>query len=325
MTIMYPLLAVAAALLTAAAMVAYVHVQRRRAAARRTGGYGLAAPGRRAGLRRHLPYALFLAALPLLLTALARPSAELPIPHLSSTVVLVLDVSNSMAATDVTPSRLAAAQAAATDFVQAQPDTVDVGVVIFGQGGLITLPPSDRHDAAVYAISRLTTSGGTSLTQAILTALGAIVGRPVALPPPDTAAPDLGYWGSATIVLFSDGQDTPGPGTDVASAAQLAADAGVHIETVGIGTAEGTTIEVDGYQVATALDEQTLAGVAAITGGSYHPAADAQALHDLSDAIDLRVSTHPEQVELTALLAGAALLLLLAGALLMIRWHGRIV
>ncbi|MDI1466064.1 VWA domain-containing protein [Catellatospora sp. KI3] len=325
MTVMHPLIAVAAALVSVAAVAAYVRVQRRRARRVRATGFGLPGTGRRAALRRHTPYALFLAALPLLLFALARPQAELPIPHLSSTVVLVFDVSNSMAATDVAPSRLAAAQAAATEFVRAQPDTVDVGVVIFGQSGLITLPPSDRHDAAEYAISRLTTSGGTSLTQAILTALGVVVGRQVTLPTDQAPAPDLGYWGSATIVLFSDGQDTPGPGTDVATAAQLAADAGVHIETVGIGTAEGTTIEVDGYQVATALDEQTLTGIAAITGAAYHPAADSAALHDLSDSIDLRVSTRPEQVELTALLAGAALLLLLAGALLMIRWHGRIV
>ncbi|GAA1607981.1 hypothetical protein GCM10009679_09830 [Saccharothrix algeriensis] len=318
MTVMYPPLLVFGLLLSAGLIAGYVLLRRSRANAPRATATG------RSGLRRHLPYALMLAALPLLLAGLSRPQAELPVPRVSGTVVLVFDVSNSMAAEDVAPNRLAAAQTAANAFVEAQPDTVDIGVVMFGQGGLLTQAPTDDRRSVQAAISRLTPSGGTSLRQAILTALGAIVGEPVDLPAEDaTELPDLGYWGSATIVVFSDGQDDAP--ADAEAGAMLAAGAGVRIETVGVGTVEGTTVEVDGYQVATALDEQLLTGLAAATGGEYHPARDAAALHDIGDAIDLRITTQPELVELTGPLAGIALLLLTLGGLLMIRWYGRIV
>src|SRR5205085_2429002 len=112
-------------------------------------------------------------------------------------------------------------------------------------------------------------AGGTSLGQAILASLAAIVGHPVALPDPsgDAPPPKLGYWGSATIVLLSDGENTGGP--DAVAAAGLAADAGVHIESVGVGTVAGTTIQVDGYQLVTALDEDLLTQIAQATAGSY--------------------------------------------------------
>jgi Ca-activated chloride channel family protein len=325
MTFLNPLMLGVAAVAAAAAVSAYVSFQRQRAAVVQSAGLDYAGSQRRIAIRRHLPYALYLAALLLLLVGLARPQAEIPVPRVSGTVILVFDVSNSMRADDVKPSRLAAAQDAATNFVQAQPDTVDIGVVIFGQGSLTTQVPTNDHNAVTAAIARLTTSGGTSLTQAILAALTTIVGHPVSLPDDSaTDAPeDLGYWGSATIVLFSDGEDTAGPGAE--EAAGLAADAGVRIETIGIGTPQGTTVEVDGYQVATALDEELLTTIAATTGGSYHPAQDASALDQIYRSIDLRITTQPETVELTAVLAGVALLLLTLGGLLMIRWHGRIV
>jgi Ca-activated chloride channel family protein len=230
-----------------------------------------------------------------------------------------------MSAADVAPSRLAAAQSAATAFVDEQPDTVDVGVLLFGDQALLTQAPTDDHAAAVAAIRRLTPSGGTSLGQAILVALGTITGKPVSLPA-EGAGPttdDLGYWPSATIVIFSDGQETGGP--DVQAAAELAAAAGVRIQTVGVGTAEGATVEVDGYQLGTALDESLLTTVAQTTGGAYHRAGDADALADTTKSIDLRLTTKKEPVELTAPFAGAALLLLLLGGLLGLRWHGRIV
>jgi Ca-activated chloride channel family protein len=326
MTVFYPVLLIVAAVATAVIVAAYVMVVRRRTEALRARGFGLAISARRVALRRHLPYALFLAAIPLLLIALARPQAELALPRVAGTVVLVFDVSKSMSADDVKPSRLAAAQAAADEFVQAQPDTVDIGVVIFGQTGLTTQTPTNDHAAVSAAITRLNPSGGTSLTQAILAALTAIVGKPVELPDQDAPeqAPDLGYWGSSTILLFSDGQDL-GSSDSAQAAAALAANAGVRIETVGIGTTEGTTVQVDGFQVATALDEERLTAIAATTGGSYHPAQDAAALDQIHQAVDLRLTSRSQPVEVTSLFAVAALLLLTAGGLLMIRWHGRIV
>ncbi|WP_117212626.1 VWA domain-containing protein [Allorhizocola rhizosphaerae] len=323
MSFLNPLMIAVAVIVFGAALTAYLMMNKRRSAAITATGLGMTGTPRRAAMRRHLPYALFLAALPLLLLALARPQATINVPRIAGTVMLVFDVSNSMAADDVKPSRLAAAQAAGTSFVQAQPDTVDIGVVAFGQGALMTQKPTNTHDDAVNAIKRLQPGGGTSLGQAILASLSAIVGKPVNLPEEGAPPQDLGYWGSATIVLFSDGEETGGP--DVESAALLAADAGVRIETVGIGTPDGATVEVDGYQMATALNEEMLTAISGTTGGTYHRGQDAASLNEISQSIDLKITAREEQAELTGLLGGAALLLLTIGGLLMARWHGRIV
>jgi Ca-activated chloride channel family protein len=327
MTFLYPVVIAVAVLGTAAVVAGYVALQRRRNAALAAAGFGTLAGGgsRRAAVRRHLPHALLLAALPILLVSLARPRAEVAVPHVAGTVVLAFDVSNSMSAADVAPTRLAAAQDAATGFVGKQPDSVDVGVLVFGDQALLTQAPTGDHAAAVAAIRRVSAGGGTSLGQAILVALGTITGKPVSLPAdgaPVTTR-DLGYWPSATIVMFSDGEQTGGP--DAEAAAELAAAAGVRIQTVGVGTARGATVQVDGYQLATALDETLLTTVAQTTGGAYHQAGDADALADATKSIDLRLTTKKEPLELTAPFAGAALLLLVLGGLLGIRWHGRIV
>ncbi|SHN75311.1 VWA domain-containing protein [Cryptosporangium aurantiacum] len=325
MSLHYPFVLAAAVLLTAVAVVAYVLLQRRRTAALAAAGLAGSGSPRRAALRRHLPYALLLAALPLLLVGLARPEATVTVPRIAGTVVLVFDASNSMKADDLKPNRLAAAQEAATSFVEDQPDSVDVGVVVFGDQALMTQEPTDDRNLALAAIKRVGGTGGTSLSQAILASLSTITGKPVSLPAEGSAAPapDLGYWPSATIVLFSDGENTSG--TDVQGAADLAATAGVRIQTVGVGTARGATVEVDGYQLATALDEPQLTSIAATTGGSYHRAEDADGLAETTRSIDLRLTSKEEPLELTAPVAAVALVLLVAGALLMTRWHGRIV
>ncbi|GAA2567333.1 hypothetical protein GCM10010435_46220 [Winogradskya consettensis] len=322
MSFLYPIVIAVAVLVTGVAIYGYVTLQRRRTQALTAAGFGVLAGGgsRRAALRRHLPYALLLAALPIMLVGLARPQAELSVPRVSGTVVLAFDVSNSMSAKDVQPTRLGAAQAAATDFVNDQPDTVDVGVMLFGDQALLTQAPTADHTASVAAIKRLKPGGGTSLGQAILVALGTVTGKPVTA---DSTSTDLGYWPSATVVIFSDGQETGGP--DAEAAAELAAAAGVRIQTVGVGTAKGATVEVDGYQLNTALDESLLTTVAQTTGGAYQAAGDAAALDNTTKSIDLRLTTEKKPVELTAPFAGAALLLLFAGGLLGTRWHGRIV
>ena len=332
MSFQYPVMLVVAVAVGVGLVAAHRWLQRQRTSALAAAGLTTATstPSSarpklgRAGFRRQLPPMLFLAALTLLLLALARPQATVPVPHVAGTVILAFDVSNSMAAEDIEPSRLAAAQSAAVSFVEAQPDTVDIGVIAFGQGALTTQLPTDDHEGTIAAINRLTVAGGTSLGQAILASLTAIVGQTVSLPDPSSEAPppDLGYWGSATIVLLSDGEDTGGP--DAVAAAELAAAAGVHIETIGVGTVEGTTIEVDGYQLATALNEELLTQVAESTSGSYHRAEDAQALGGIYRSLDLRITTQDELVELTGVAVGIAVLLLTIGGLLMINWFGRI-
>ncbi|BCB90240.1 VWA domain-containing protein [Phytohabitans suffuscus] len=323
MSFQHPLLLAVAVAVGAGLFVAYHLLQRRRAAALAAAGLRPARP-RGGRWRRHLPPLLMLAALVLLFLGTARPQATVPVPRASGTVILAFDVSNSMGAKDIAPTRLGAAQAAAAAFVREQPDTVDIGVVAFGQGALTTQLPGNDHDSTVAAINRLTVAGGTSLGQAILASLSAIVGQPVSLPDPDAGEPppDLGFWRSATIVLLSDGEDTGGP--DAVAAAELAAAAGVHIETVGVGTVEGATIEVEGFQLATALNEELLTEVARTTAGSYHRAQDARSLNDVYGSLDLRITTEDKLVELTGAAVGIALLLLTIGGLLMITWFGRI-
>jgi Ca-activated chloride channel family protein len=324
MRVQYPVMVAVAAAVGLGLVLGYRWLHRQRTRTLAAAGLSRTAGRRWARVRRHVPPMLFLAALVLLLLGTARPQATIGVPRATGTVILAFDVSNSMAADDVAPTRLAAAQAAATRFVQEQPSTVDIGVVAFSQGALSTQRPSNDHRATVAAIDRLNVAGGTSLGQAILASLTAITGKPVSMPDPDSGAPppDLGYWGSATIVLLSDGEDTGGP--DAVVAAELASAAGVHIETIGVGTVEGTTIEVDKYQIATALNEDLLTEIAKTTNGSYHRAGDAKSLSDVYRSLDLRITTHDERVELTGAAVVAAVLLLTAGGLLMITWYGRI-
>jgi Ca-activated chloride channel homolog len=320
MSFSYPAVVFVAVLVGVGLLLAYRWLHRQRS--RTLAAAGLTPANSKRAWRTHVPPMLFLAALILLLLAVARPQATVPVPRASGTVILAFDVSNSMGAKDVEPSRLGAAQAAATDFVRAQPDTVDFGVVAFGQGALTTLNPTSDHESAVAAIKRLSIAGGTSLGQAILGSLSVIIGKAVSLPTDDAPPPDLGYWGSATIVLLSDGEDTGGP--DALAAAELAADAGVHIETIGIGTVQGTTIKVDGYEVATALNEDLLTQIADTTTGSYHRAEDAAALNAVYKSLNLRITVQDQALELTGATVVLALLLLTAGGALMINWYGRI-
>ena len=319
MTLAHPVLLVLGLLVAAALVVLAVRLTRRRAAA--LAAAGVAAPGR-AGVP--LPLWLSMGGVLLLALAWAGPVAALPVGRSAGTVVLAMDVSNSMGATDVTPSRLAAAQQAALAFIDAQPANVDVGVVGFDQGALTTSLPTADRAASKAAVQALRLSGGTSLASAVLGSLSAITGKTVTLPgngPP----PDLGYWGSATIVLLSDGGDTGGSQDAATTAATLAQDAGVHIETVGVGTATGANVQVDGFQLHTALDTARLTQLAQTTGGAYHPASDAAQLDRVASTIDLRLTVARQDVPLAGVVAALALALLVAGAALTALRTGRLV
>jgi len=323
MSLEYPLLLVLGLVLAVALVVGAVLATRRRSAA-------LAAAGISTSGRPKIPVGLlcFLGGVAVLAVAVAGPAASLPVGRSAGTVILAMDVSNSMSADDVTPSRLAAAQQAASAFIDAQPDTVDIGVVGFDQGALATSLPSADRAAVKAAVQNLRTSGGTSLGAAILGSLSAITGKTVTIGE-DGALPELGYWGSATIVLFSDGEDAGTPdagGSDRATAAAtVAQNAGVHIETVGVGTATGTTVEVDGYQLHTALDAERLTAIAQTTGGGYHPASDAAQLDGVASTIDLRLTVSRQDVPLAGGFNAVALALLAAGALLTAVRTGRLV
>jgi Ca-activated chloride channel homolog len=321
MSLSYPLLLILGLLLAAALVVGAVRAGRRRSAA-------LSAAGVSVTNRRNIPLGLwfFLGGVALLAVAAAGPAASLPVGRSAGTVILAMDVSNSMNADDVIPSRLAAAQQAALSFIDAQPDSVDIGVVGFDQGALTTSPPGTDRAASKAAVQNMRTAGGTSLASAILGSLSAITGTPVRIGE-DGELPDIGSWSSATIVLFSDGEDQAGSsGIDaVTAAATIAQNAGVHIEAVGIGTADGATVEIDGYQLHTALDAEQLTAIAEATGGHYRPASDAEQLDDIASTIDLRLTVAKQDVPLAGGFIAVALVLLAMGALLTGLRTGRLV
>ncbi len=281
---------------------------------------------RRAGRRRHLTPALYLTALVLMLLALARPEATVADPRYEGTVVLAFDVSASMAAADLAPTRMAAAKAAARQFVERQPATIKVAVVAFSESGVITQRPTADHAALNAAIERLSPQGGTSLGRGLQSSLTAIVGTPVQLPAPggvEESGPNLGYHGSAVVILLTDGEDTGGP--DPQLVADLASSAGVRVYPVGLGSAQGTVLSIDGFQVATALDEALLRQIATTTDGRYYPAADQQALAQVYDSIRPGWTVQARRIEVTALFGAAAGLALLVGAVLSLVRSGRVI
>jgi Ca-activated chloride channel family protein len=300
----------------------------RRSAALATLGLTARDPRPQRDWRAHLPFAIFLVALALLVVALARPMATIDTPRREATVVVAIDVSNSMAASDVKPSRFAAATAAASAFVNAQPSSVKIGVVAFGPSALIVQPPTFSRPDVLGAIRHLSLGGGTSLGAGILTALDAISGKTLkvnvkSLGEDNSGVVNIGYYGGATIVVFSDGEDTSR--VDPVTVARLASTAGVRIQTIGLGTAGGTTVKIGGFTVATALDSRTLKSVAAITNGSYHQAGDRAALSAVSKTIDLHFALFPEHTEISAIFAAIAAVLLVGGAVISVAWFGRVV
>ena len=323
MSLADPVLLAVGLLVAGALAWAAVAAAQRRAAALASAGV---APGDRARLGGVW---FTIAGVAVLAVAVAGPAASVPVSRASGTVILAMDVSGSMAATDVTPSRLDAAKRAALSFIYAQPDKVDIGVVAFQQGGLEAALPTADHVTAASAVRRLKTGGGTSLGDAILASLSAITHKTVSIGR-GGSAPDIGYWPSATIVLFSDGQDQAGavsgsPGTGADAAAAVAQKAGVHIDTVGVGTTAGTTVDVDGYHLFTALSVTTLKSISQTTGGTYHPASDASELDGIASSIDLRLTVTHEPLPLAGAFIALALALLAAGAVLTVTRSGRVV
>jgi Ca-activated chloride channel family protein len=342
MTFDHPALLAVGLLVAAGLGWAAVTVARRRAASLASAGVA-AAGARRA---RNGGIWLTVAGIAALGFAGAGPSVTVPVSHANGTVILAMDVSGSMSATDVPPSRLSAAKTAAQAFINAQPDSVEIGVIAFEQGGLEAAIPTADHATTLAAVGRLKTGGGTSLGSAILAALSAITHRTVTLDQ-NGNAPGVGYWPSATIVMFSDGQDggaalASGGGTgdagagagagagaagtgDTDAAAAVAEKAGVHVDTVGVGTTAGTTVDVDGYHLFTALDEATLKSISQATGGSYHPASNARELNGIASSINLRLTVTNQPLPLAGAVIALALLLLAGGAALTLARTGRVI
>jgi Ca-activated chloride channel homolog len=309
----------------------YIRLQRRRKAlAARYGSFGLVrtTAGRRLGARRHIPPILFITGLSILLLALARPQAAVSLPRIEGTVILAFDVSGSMAAEDMQPTRMEAAKAVARDFVQRQPPGVQVGVVAFSDAGFAIQPPTNDQAAILGAINRITPQRGTSLGQGILASLNAITARNDAgprrystlTPTPTPVAPASDR--SSVILLLTDGENNGPP--NPLEAAMAAAERGVRVYAVGIGSAAGTTLRVNGFTVHTQLDEPALQQIAQLTQGAYFNAQSQEDLRAIYQNLDLQLVVRPEETEITALLAGIGVLFLLIGGACSMLWFNRV-
>ncbi len=318
---------------------------RRRKVAVRYAGLDLVreAMGSRQRWRRHVPPLLFLLALVALLLAVARPTAVMTLPSKHETVVLTMDVSGSMRATDVAPTRLAAAQIAARAFVEEQPNSTRIGVVTFGGGAALVQPPTQQREEILSAIDRFELQRGTAVGSGILMSLKTLFpdqefevpsqesrraqraasldpGRARAPEPPPPVPP--GSYTSAVIILLSDGQTTTGP--DPLEAARLAADRGVRVYTVGIGTPNGEILIGDGWSMRVRLDEDALKAIARTTHGEYFYAGSAPELKSIYQSLTSKLVFETRDTEITALFAAVAAALSVVSALLSMLWFNRV-
>jgi Ca-activated chloride channel family protein len=303
--------------------------------------------GARHALRRHVPPALFLLALVLLILAIARPAAVVSLPSDDKTIILAIDVSGSMRAEDVQPNRMAAAQAAARQFVSDQPSGTKVGLVSFAGAAALVQPPTRSRDDVLAAIDRFELQRATAIGSAILVSLKGIfpdaefdlrssnpriggrygsgaasLDRQRDAAKPQAAAVPPGSYGSAAIILLTDGVTTTGP--DPIEAARMAAERGIRVFTVGVGTPQGEILHGDGWSMRVRLDEQTLKTISDLTRGEYFRAETATDLKKVYASLNSKLVLEKKETEITALFSAAAALLVLAAALLSLAWFNRV-
>jgi Ca-activated chloride channel family protein len=294
--------------------------------------------------RRHVPPLLFLLAIATMAVAIARPAAIVRLPTQQLTIILAMDVSGSMRARDVEPNRLVAAQEAAKAFVADLPRGVRVGVVSFAGTAAVVQPPTHNREDILAAIDRFQLQRGTAIGSGIILSLAtifpdagidvsdSIYGReaPRGRALDAGRAPEKkeftpvppGSYGSAAIVLLTDGQRTTGP--DSLEAAKMAADRGVRVFTVGVGTPAGEVIGFEGWSFRARLDEDTLKAIADRTRGEYFHAGTATDLKKIYEGLNARLVFEKQHTEITALFAAAAAVLALCSALLSLLWFNRI-
>jgi len=295
------------------AAAAYVIAERRR----RRRGHAFASPAtaasvvpRRPGFRRHVPPALGLLALAGLLAALARPQVSVAVPAEQASIVLAMDHSGSMQATDVAPSRLEATVAAGERFLEEVPDRVRVGGVVFDhRAEAVQAPTRDREALRLALREKMRPSGGTATGDALATSLAMLQAR---------RAQD-GKRPPAAVVLLSDGESTHG--RDPLPVADRARELGIPVYTVALGTSTGTL--PDGERVPP--DTEALREIAERSGGRAFAASEAGALREVYERLGSQVATEREDREITAMFAGGALALLVGGSGLSLLWFRRLV
>ncbi|MEW5814472.1 MAG: VWA domain-containing protein [Spirochaetota bacterium] len=315
---------------------AYILAQRRRKRyALRYASLSLVknALGRGPGIRRHIPAALFLLGVMVMIIALARPAAVILLPSQRGTVILALDNSGSMRAQDIKPSRFDAAREAAKVFIEKQPRNILIGIVAFSATSALVQAPTADRELIFAAIDRLKMQRGTAVGSGILTSLQAIFedqkDQPIlapsnilvpAEPPPPAFAP--GSYKTAVVVLLTDGQSNTGP--DPLLAANEAANRGVRIFTVGIGSREGAVLGLEGRSFRVQLDEESLKRIAALTGGGYSKADNETDLRTIYESLSTRLILEKEKTEITAIFTAVAIGVLLIAGTLSLLWFNRL-
>lgn len=272
------------------------------------------------GWRRSLPAACYLIALLLLGVAMARPVAALPIPVNRAAVVIAVDTSKSMIATDAQPTRLEAARAAARALAAILPRSTKLGLVAFSDYGTVLLPPGTDRTALDEALGRLQPQSATSMGRGIQEAVRLLPGREGS--PGDRPGDRPGQLVPGSIVIFSDGVSNFGPNPD--EAATLARDARVRIFTVGVGRTGGTVMRVDGQLVLVPFDAAGLGRIAQITGGTFFPTTRGEDLRALSLMLGRDIGWEFTRLEVSFLLTAVAGVFMLVGGALSLVWFGRV-
>ncbi len=294
--------------------------------------------GRGPGWKRHIPPALFIASIAFMLFALARPVAVVTLPSAEGTIILTMDVSGSMMADDLKPNRMEAAKAAARTFVEKQPQGVKIGIVSFSDNAFIVQAPTSDRDAVIAAINRLSPQRGTAIGRGILTSLDAIFESPnsdfilpdtrfsqfAPTPTPTPTPPPLpkGKYAPALIVLLSDGENNREP--EPLQIIETAANRGVRVYTVGVGSPEGTILRIQGRAIRTRLDEYTLKRIADETDGLYYSASNEKDLQAIYEKLGTQLVMVTQKTEITAGFTGLGVALSLLGGILSLLWFNRL-
>jgi len=306
--------------------------------------------GRGQHFRRHVPAFLFLLAMAAAIVAIARPTAVFILPSQQQTIVLAMDVSRSMRATDVEPNRITAAQSAAKSFIEGMPKDLRVGIVSFAGTAAIVQTPTENREDLLAAIDRFQLQRGTATGSGLILSLSVLFpdagidlesavfnpafsrmgGSAARIDHPrkeDKAAKSNftpvapGSYASGAIILLSDGRRTTGP--DPVQAAKMAADRGVRVYTVGFGTRAGASMDFDGWSAYVVLDEEALKAVAHLTGGEYFYAGNAADLRKVYERLNSKFAMEKKETEVSALLSAAAALLAFCAVLLSLMWFHR--
>jgi Ca-activated chloride channel family protein len=323
-------------LLVPVLVIAYILLQRRRQKyALRYASLSLVkeALGRGPGIRRHIPPILFLVGVAIMIVALARPAATVTLPSYQGTVILSIDISGSMRADDLKPSRIEAAKSAARAFVEKQPRNVRIGIVAFSSTSALVQAPTKNREEVLAAINRLATQRGTAVGSGILISLRSIFENSDLEPSSslyDSLTPSVsprapvppGSYRTAVVVLLSDGQSNRGP--DPLDVAEQAADLGVRVYTVGVGSPEGVVMNFYGRSVRVRLDEDSLKSIARKTDGRYFKADNETELLSIYKILSTQLVPQTEKTELTAMFTGLAAVVVLIAVTLSMLWFKRL-